>query len=160
MSTPGALSSFRCLWFVSNSIQMWKANPLKWQSGAVELERRVRKEVKLPHLVCPSSPLEAVGSNQHPLLMNLLPNCCQLGFFFFPSFSYPINHPITPRIYLMTLWRGLTAKFGTTGLNYLTLYNIVKTSFNPTCYNKNIAARLLHQHEHHNNIIHKILYRL
>ncbi len=36
---------------------------------------------------------------------------------------YPINHLMTPQIYLTSLWRGLSPKLGTTELNYLTVYS-------------------------------------
>lgn len=47
-----------------------------------------------------------------------------INVFFFVSCS--INHPTTPQIDIMTLWRGGTPRLGTTGSNYLSVLLLLK----------------------------------
>lgn len=47
-----------------------------------------------------------------------------INVFFFVSCS--INHPTTPQIDFVTLWRGGTPRLGTTGSNYLSVLLLLK----------------------------------
>lgn len=51
------------------------------------------------------------------------------NFFFFFLISCPINHLMIPQIYFVTL------RLGTTGLNYITVYEEVKISSTSSSYN-------------------------
>lgn len=49
---------------------------------------------------------------------------------------------LSPRIYLVTFYRGMTPKVEAIGLIYQTVYNVVKTSSTSISYN----CKMLHTH--------------
>ena len=64
---------------------------------------------------CSNDPIFHQKSKIREKVQKLKTDLCIRTLFFL--LSSPINHLMTPQIYLVTLWRGPTPRLGTTGLN-------------------------------------------